>query len=111
MGSRWLKDPPLCLRLIREVHARTLQGVREAVRSPRRVPAFAELDRPSGLHACERAVRSAALPRNALSSLEKFRHDRESLPPLIQCGLAHAQFETIHPFRITGGGPKDKTAI
>jgi Fic family protein len=39
----------------------------------------------------------------ALSNLEKFMHDRESLPVLIQCGLLHAQFETIHPF-LDGNG-------
>src|ERR1700722_10155569 len=38
----------------------------------------------------------------ALDNLEKFLHD-DSLPLLIQCGLAHAQFETIHPF-LDGNG-------
>jgi Fic family protein len=40
--------------------------------------------------------------REALDKFEKFLHD-DSLPVLIQCGLAHAQFETIHPF-LDGNG-------
>ena len=38
----------------------------------------------------------------ALDKFEKFLHD-DSLPVLIHCGLAHAQFETIHPF-LDGNG-------
>jgi Fic family protein len=38
----------------------------------------------------------------ALSDLERFLHDG-GLPPLVQVGLAHAQFETIHPF-LDGNG-------
>lgn len=40
---------------------------------------------------------------DALGDLERFLHDRESLPPLIHCALAHAQFETNHPF-LDGNG-------
>ena len=39
----------------------------------------------------------------ALDNLEKFLHSAASTPVLIQCGLAHAQFETIHPF-LDGNG-------
>jgi Fic family protein len=39
----------------------------------------------------------------ALDNLERFLRDTESFPILVHCGLAHAQFETIHPF-IDGNG-------
>ena len=39
-----------------------------------------------------------------LDALEKFLHvDDPQLPPLIKAGLAHVQFETIHPF-LDGNG-------
>ena len=33
-----------------------------------------------------------------LDNLEKFLHSPQPMPTLIKVGLAHAQFETIHPF-------------
>ena len=40
---------------------------------------------------------------DALTNFERFLHDDTSLPVLIHCGLAHAQFETIHPFQDGNG--------
>ena len=41
--------------------------------------------------------------KTALGNLERFLHDSDGLDPLIVCALAHAQFETIHPF-LDGNG-------
>ncbi len=38
-----------------------------------------------------------------MSGLEKYINEDSSLPPLIKAGLAHVQFETIHPF-LDGNG-------
>ncbi len=39
----------------------------------------------------------------AMSALEKWIHATDPLPPLVRVGLAHVQFETIHPF-LDGNG-------
>lgn len=46
----------------------------------------------------------------ALDNFEKFLHDQSMLPVLIHCGLAHAQFETIHPF-LDGNGRMGRLLI
>ena len=38
-----------------------------------------------------------------LGALETFLHQQDDLPLLVKIGLAHAQFETIHPF-LDGNG-------
>ena len=40
---------------------------------------------------------------DALAKLEKWIHGDDPLPPLVRAGLAHVQFETIHPF-LDGNG-------
>jgi Fic family protein len=39
----------------------------------------------------------------ALAALDKWMHAADALPPLVRAGLAHVQFETIHPF-LDGNG-------
>ena len=93
---------PLSLRLVREIHARLLHDVRGAEKQPGefrrsqnwiggRSPADAAFVPPP-----------AAEAEDALSDLERFWHDG-SYPALVQSALAHAQFETIHPF-LDGNG-------
>ncbi len=41
--------------------------------------------------------------RRALADLDRWIHGHDPLPPLIKAGLAHVQFETIHPF-LDGNG-------
>lgn len=58
-----------------------------------------------GRLACHSAIRSASRERvgPTFAALENFFHDTDPMPPLIKAGLAHAQFETIHPF-LDGNG-------
>jgi len=103
-GLSRLKALPLSLRLIREIHVKLLAGVRGSNRTPGEFRTSQNWIGPQG---CTLANATFVPPPvhemdTALDNLEKFLHE-ESLPLLIQCGLAHAQFETIHPF-LDGNG-------
>jgi Fic family protein len=104
-GLRRLATLPLSLRLLREIHAELMQGVRGGERHPGE---FRTTQNWIGPQNC--TLRDALFVpppphemNEALGNLEKFLHDRGSVPALVQCGLAHAQFETIHPF-LDGNG-------
>jgi Fic family protein len=104
-GLERLKEIPLCLRLIREIHAELVDGVRGSDRTPGE---FRKSQNWIGETGCSLSNASFVPPpitqmNQALDNLEKFLHDTTSFPVLILCGLAHAQFETIHPF-LDGNG-------
>ena len=97
-------DFPISLRLIKEIHERLLRGGRGAERAPgdfRRTQNWLGGTRPGN-------ARYVPPPANevmpAMGHLEKFLHDDpEPTPILLKAALAHAQFETIHPF-LDGNG-------
>jgi Fic family protein len=104
-GLERLDKLPLSLRLIREIHAELLKGVRGGERTPGEFRRSQNWIGPAG---CTLATAEFVPPpphemQAAMDNLEKFLHDRTSLPTLVQCGLAHCQFETIHPF-LDGNG-------
>lgn len=104
-GLARLQEMPLCLRLIREIHGRLLQGVRGGERTPGEFRRTQNWIGPAG---CTLATASFVPPpvhalHPALDNLERFLHDADTFPVLVHCALAHAQFETIHPF-IDGNG-------
>lgn len=104
-GLKRLADLPLSVRLIKEIHAELLRGVRGSHLTPGELRRTQNWIGPGGCSLAEAAFVPPPpheVPE-ALSDLEKFLHAPSDLPVLVQIGLAHAQFETIHPF-LDGNG-------
>jgi Fic family protein len=95
---------PLSLRLMKEIHALLLEGGRGGERSPgefRRTQNWIGGTRPGNARFVPPPAHEV-MP--AMGALEKFLHDDPVRSPvLVKAALAHAQFETIHPF-LDGNG-------
>lgn len=104
-GISRLPEFPLSLRLIREIHCVLLTGVRGEHKDPGEFRRSQNWIGPQGSTLATATFVPPPVPEmmDALSDLEKFLHDRDSLPLAIQCALIHLQFETIHPF-LDGNG-------
>jgi Fic family protein len=104
-GLRRLQEGfPLSLRLIREIHAILLRGGRGEHKSP------GEFRRSQNWIGGSRPGNASFVPpppsemTEALDGFEGFLHDdKHGLPLLVEAGLVHAQFESIHPF-LDGNG-------
>lgn len=100
-----LKQLPLCNRLIKETHAVLMEGVRGQEKSP------GEFRRSQNwIGGCGSTLIDARyIPPSpddmieAMSDLEKYINEDDSLDALIRVALIHYQFETIHPF-LDGNG-------
>jgi Fic family protein len=97
-------DLPLSLRLLREIHGILLRRGRGADKTP------GEFRTSQNWISGTRPGNAAFVPpppdqlMECLGALESFLHRAdEDLPVLIKAGLAHVQFETIHPF-LDGNG-------
>jgi Fic family protein len=104
-GLARLASLPVSVRLIREIHARLLAGVRGSHLTPGELRTSQNWIGPAGC-----TLRNATFVPpppgevpEALGALEHFLHGADTLPLLVKIGLAHAQFETIHPF-LDGNG-------
>jgi Fic family protein len=111
-GLDRLKELPVSLRLIREIHQELMKGVRGAERNPGE---FRRSQNWIGAGGCS-LVQATYVPPppyemlQSLDNLEKFLHSPQPMPTLIKVGLAHAQFETIHPF-LDGNGRTGRLLI
>lgn len=103
-GLDRMEELPLSLRLIREIHAKLMDGARDGHVRP------GEFRTSQNWIGGSRPGNARFVPPPAeklmecLGSLENFLHDDTvKLPVLVRAALVHAQFETIHPF-LDGNG-------
>ena len=94
---------PLSMRLLCEAHRRLMTGTRGGGKQP------GAIRRSQNWIGGTRPGNAAFVPppesklADLLSDLERFIHADGKLPPLVKVALAHAQFESIHPF-LDGNG-------
>jgi Fic family protein len=104
-GLERLSALPVSLRLIREVHARLMEGVRGEHATPGE---FRRTQNWIGAPGCTLNDATYVPPpvdemHTALDAFEKYLHSEDDQPPLVRLALIHYQFEAIHPF-IDGNG-------
>ena len=104
-GLARLKDLPVSLRLIREMHERLMHGVRGDSMTPGEFRRSQNWIGPPGCTLADAAFvpPPVAEMTQALSDFEKYLHEPLVLPPLVRLALIHYQFEAIHPF-LDGNG-------
>ena len=104
IGLSLLDELPLSGRLLRRVHEELMAGVRGQERSPGEFRKTQNWIGPGGC-TLETAAFVPPAPDDlpaAVRDFEVFLNGSDD-PPLVMAGLAHAQFETIHPF-LDGNG-------
>jgi Fic family protein len=104
-GLARLAKLPVSTRLIREIHGELMKDVRGSRLQPGELRTSQNWIGPAGATIADASFVPPP-PHEvaaALSALEKFIHRRDATPLLARVGLAHAQFETIHPF-LDGNG-------
>jgi Fic family protein len=104
-GLARLKDLPVSLRLIREMHERLMHGVHGDSMTPGEFRRSQSWIGPPGCTLVDAAFvpPPVAEMTQALSDFEKYLHEPPVLPPLVRLALIHYQFEAIHPF-LDGNG-------
>jgi len=96
-----IADNPLSLHMLRQMHANLMQGVRGQDKNPGK---FRDTQNWIGPRGCtlEQATYVPPSPLLMNDLLEQFvefaNRDDETLDPIVQTALIHAQFELIHPF-------------
>ncbi|MCY3563221.1 MAG: Fic family protein, partial [bacterium] len=111
-GLTRLSNLPFSLRLVRNMHAVLLRGVRGRERQPGEVRVSQNWIGPLG-STLETASFVPPPPGELaalLSDWERFVHENRTISVLVQSGLLHYQFETIHPF-LDGNGRMGRLLI
>lgn len=110
-GIHRIKDFPLSLRFIKELHGKLMEGARSSHYSDpgefRKSQNWIGGTSPQNASFVPPPVHEM---KHALHDFEKFLHDEKSTLPIIHIAFSHAQFETIHPF-LDGNGRTGRLLI
>lgn len=101
---------PLSTRLLCEAHKRLMRGARGGDKHPGSVRTSQNWiggTRPGNARFVPPPPEEVPA---AMAALERWIHSDDPLPPLVRAGLAHVQFETIHPF-LDGNGRMGRLLI
>ena len=97
------KGLPLCSRLLCEAHKRLMRGTHGVDKQPGTIRTSQNWIGGSRPGNAKFVPPPHDVVPEALAQLERWVHGNDPLPPLVRAGLAHVQFETIHPF-LDGNG-------
>jgi Fic family protein len=100
-GLKRLKQLPVSLRLMKELHERLMKDVRGEFLSPGEFRRAQNFIGPPGCKLENATYVPPPVPhmKDALDRFEKYIHEsRRVFPPLVRLSLIHYQFEAIHPF-------------
>ena len=111
-GLNRLKEFPLCLRLIREIHEVLLCNGRGSNRNPGEFRKTQNWIGPAGCTLANARFVPPIIPdmEKALTNLENFFYAEDNIPALVKIALIHSQFESIHPF-LDGNGRMGRLLI
>ncbi len=104
-GLALLQELPVCLRLAKEIHRTLMTNARGREQHPGDFRTTQNWIGSSG----DRPNTAAFVPppldhlADCLADWERYANEKPPVPVLVQCGLLHYQFETIHPF-LDGNG-------
>lgn len=104
-GIARLKELPLSLRLVRELHRKLMTGVRGEHATPGEFRRSQNWIGPAGSNLANAPYVPPPVDEmtELLSDWERYLHVRDAMPELVQCAILHEQFEAIHPF-LDGNG-------
>lgn len=104
-GLRRQEEFPMSLRLIREIHAQLMDGIRGETQTPGEFRRSQNWIGPPGCTLMDSTYVPPPVPEmtECLGKFESFLHSTSNVPLLIRLAMVHYQFEAIHPF-LDGNG-------